>query len=108
MTMVSVISPRHTKTPHATDDQTLQQSRAFPRGALAPVLTVAVRIGEQFRFIGFKLFPRNVSRIHIGQKHRPFFSLQASVAKLSTNGNFALAGSTIAQGSRVTGVVQNA
>ena len=39
--------------------------------------------------------------MHIGQEHRPFFSLQASVAKLSAKDNFALAGSAIDEGSGV-------
>jgi len=86
----------------------LQQGGAFASRTLAPVLSIAVRIGKQFRLVRLKLFPGDVSRMHIGQEHRPFFSLQASVAKLSAKDNFALAGSAIDEGSGVARIVQNA
>jgi hypothetical protein len=108
MAAVHVVSHRHTQAANAAENQALQKSGTFARRALVPILTIAVGIIEQLCLISFKLLPRDISRMHVGQEHRPLFTLQATVTKLSTNAHLALTGLAEDESSCVARVVQNA
>jgi hypothetical protein len=62
-------------------------------------------LSEQLCLIGFKFLPRYVSRMQVGQEHRPFLPSQAPVAKLSFNAHLALTGSAENESSGVARIM---
>jgi len=71
--LTHVVAKSHSPTALATDDQALQQCRAFARRALSALQTHRLRTLSQTLEVPFILLPADIGRMRFGQERVPFF-----------------------------------
>src|SRR6266581_6735897 len=64
----AVIPNRHASSADATEDQPLQQGRAFTRRTLPTIVTVRLCILAEAALVLLVLFPGDVAGVHAGQQ----------------------------------------
>jgi hypothetical protein len=100
-----VVANRHSSAANATQYQSLEQSRTFPRWTFPTIMAEGLRILPQSSLILFVLLPRDVPRVNAGQQD-PLLSGN-DLARFFALYRLANASPPVNKGTRITWVVQH-
>ena len=104
--MPCVVPDRHAAAAGTTHREALQQGRALPRRALAPLRAVRPRVFQQLSQVGLEAVPRDIAGMLAGVQCDPVLAWNADVLDAPVRLE-QLSAATIGEGPGVTGVMQH-